>query len=250
MRTPLSTFSGEEADPGAEPGSTLSTFPAPGPRIPITERRSTIATGQEETRGTGAAADAAEARERAAVRQAWALGNYHRFATRTVWELGPLLVNACGITPGQRVLDVAAGSGNVAIRAAEAGARVVAADLTPENFEAGRREAALRGVELEWREADARSLPFEDGEFDVVTSLFGALFAPHHGAVAGEMLRVCRPGGTIGMINSAPKAAPRPSSSSWGATRRRPRQGRPRPSSGGWKTTCAASSATGSPAWR
>ena len=68
----------------------------------------------------------------------WALGDYHRFATETVWELGPVLVDACGIAPGQRVLDVAAGTGNVAIRAAEAGADVVASDLTPENFEAGR----------------------------------------------------------------------------------------------------------------
>ena len=85
----------------------------------------------------------------------WALGDYHRFATATVWGLGPVLVDACGITAGQRVLDVAAGTGNVAIRAAEAGADVVASDLTPENFEAGRREARARGVELEWVEADA-----------------------------------------------------------------------------------------------
>ena len=73
--------------------------------------------------------------------QAWALGDYHRFAKATVWEVGPVLVEACGISPGQRVLDVAAGTGNTAIRAAQAGADVVASDLTPENFEAGRREA-------------------------------------------------------------------------------------------------------------
>ena len=89
----------------------------------------------------------------------WALGDYHRFAKETVWELGPVLVEACGIRAGQRVLDVAAGTGNVAIRAAEAGAEVVASDLTPENFEAGRREAGARGVELEWVEADAEALP-------------------------------------------------------------------------------------------
>jgi ubiquinone/menaquinone biosynthesis C-methylase UbiE len=130
-----------------------------------------------------------------------ALGDYHRFATETVWELGPVLVEACGISPADRVLEVAAGSGNVAIRAAEVGAEVVAADLTPENFEAGRREGHARGVELEWVEADAESLPFGDGEFDVVTSSLGAIFAPDHQAVADELLRVCRPGGTIGMIN-------------------------------------------------
>ncbi len=138
-------------------------------------------------------------------RAMWALGDYHRFAKATVWEVGPVLVAACGIAPGKRVLDVAAGTGNVAIRAAEAGASVVAADLTPENFEAGRQEARARGVEVEWVEADAEALPFGDGEFDVVTSSFGVIFAPDHQAVADELLRVCRPGGTIGMVNFTPE---------------------------------------------
>jgi ubiquinone/menaquinone biosynthesis C-methylase UbiE len=141
---------------------------------------------------------------KSAHRAMWALGDYHRFATATVWQLGPMLVDACRISAGHRVLDVAAGTGNVAIRAAEAGATVVASDLTPENFEAGRRAAAAAGVEVEWREADAEALPFGDGEFDVVTSCFGAIFAPDHRAVADEILRVCRPGGTIGMINFTP----------------------------------------------
>jgi ubiquinone/menaquinone biosynthesis C-methylase UbiE len=138
-------------------------------------------------------------------RTMWALGDYHRFAKATVWELGPLLVQACGISPGQRVLDVAAGSGNTAIRAAQVGARVVAADLTPENFEAGRREARAQGVDLEWMEADAEGLPFGDEEFDVVTSSLGAMFAPNHQAVADQLLRVCRPGGTVGMLNFTPE---------------------------------------------
>ena len=137
----------------------------------------------------------------------WALGDYHRFAKATVWPLGPILVSACGVRPGHRLLDVAAGTGNVAIRAAQAGASVVAADLTPENFDAGRRAAREAGVELEWCEADAASLPFADAEFDVVTSCFGAMFAPDHRAVAGELLRVCRPGGVIGMMNFAPADA-------------------------------------------
>lgn len=141
---------------------------------------------------------------RAATRAMWALGDYHAFATALVWELGPALVRACGIAPGDRVLDVAAGTGNVAIRAAEAGAHVVAADVTPELFEAGRREAAARGVELEWVEADAQALPFPDASFDVVTSALGAMFAPDHRAVVDELLRVCRPGGTIGMVNFTP----------------------------------------------
>lgn len=136
----------------------------------------------------------------------WALGDYHRFATATVWPLGALLVRACGLGPGDRVLDVAAGTGNTALRAAEAGARVVASDVTAENFEAGRREASARAVEVEWVEADARALPFEDGAFDAVTSSVGAIFAPDPPAVAAEMARVCRPGGTIGMINFRPEA--------------------------------------------
>jgi ubiquinone/menaquinone biosynthesis C-methylase UbiE len=143
---------------------------------------------------------------KAGQRATWALGDYHAFARHSLWQFGPELVEACGIGPGQRVLDVAAGSGNVAIRAAEAGADVVASDLTPENFEAGRREAAAHGVRLEWVEADAEALPFDDGEFDVVTSAFGAVFAPDQQVVADELVRVCRPGGTIGLTVPTPPA--------------------------------------------
>ncbi len=150
-------------------------------------------------------AGAVDTRVKAAARAAWALGDYHRFAKATVWEVGPALVEACGISTGQRVLDVAAGTGNTAIRAAQTGADVVASDLTPENFEAGRREAKAHRVELEWVGADAEALPFGDGEFDAVTSSFGAIFAPNHQAVANEMVRVCRPGGTIGMLNFTPE---------------------------------------------
>jgi 2-polyprenyl-6-hydroxyphenyl methylase/3-demethylubiquinone-9 3-methyltransferase len=142
---------------------------------------------------------------KAQARAMWALGNYHAFATATVWPLGAELVAACGVSAGQRVLDVAAGTGNVAIRAAEAGADVVAADLTPENFEAGRREAASRHVSVEWVEADAERLPFADAEFDAVLSSLGAIFAPDQQAVADELVRVCRPGGTIGMLNFTPE---------------------------------------------
>ena len=166
------------------------------------DRRSDM-TNHEETEAPVAADAGRELK--AATRAAWALGDYHRFAKETIWELGEVLVRACGIAAGQRVLDVAAGTGNAAIRAAEAGAEAVASDLAPENFEAGRREAEAHGVELEWVEADAEALPFADGEFDVVTSSFGAIFAPDHQAVADEMLRVCRPGGTIGMLNFTPE---------------------------------------------
>lgn len=142
--------------------------------------------------------------EIAPARAVWSLGDYHRFATGMVWELGPVLVEACEIGSGDRVLDVAAGTGNAALRAAAAGGDVVASDITPGHFPAGRRAAAELGVTVEWVEADAQALPFGDAEFDVVTSAVGALFAPDHRAVADELVRVCRAGGRIGMINFAP----------------------------------------------
>lgn len=139
----------------------------------------------------------------------WALGDYDRYAKETVWSIGPELVAACGIERAMRVLDVAAGTGNVALRAAEAGARVVASDFTPESLAAGAEEARRRGLDLEWVVADAQALPFDDGEFDAVTSAFGAMFAPDHQAVADELVRVCRPGGTIGLASFTPDGAAR-----------------------------------------
>ena len=131
----------------------------------------------------------------------WALGDYDRFAKDMVWSFGPTLVAACGISAGQRALDVAAGTGNVALRAAEAGADVVACDLEPAQLEIGRGEAP----EIDWVQADAAALPFADGEFDVVTSAAGVMFAPDHQAAADELVRVCRPGGTIGLITFTPE---------------------------------------------
>jgi SAM-dependent methyltransferase len=138
-------------------------------------------------------------------RALWASGDYPAVAAELIPTLGPELVRASGVRAGDRVLDVAAGSGNAAIAAAAAGAIVTASDLTPELFDAGRRIAAERGVEVEWVEADAEALPFADNGFDVVMSCVGAMFAPHHQAAADELLRVCRPGGTIGMINWTPE---------------------------------------------
>jgi 2-polyprenyl-6-hydroxyphenyl methylase/3-demethylubiquinone-9 3-methyltransferase len=91
----------------------------------------------------------------------------------------------------------------VALRAAEAGAIVVASDLTPHNFAAGRRMAERAGLRIRWVEADAEDLPFADAKFDIVTSSVGAMWAPDHQRVADELVRVCRPGGTIRMINFA-----------------------------------------------
>ena len=138
-------------------------------------------------------------------RAMWALGDYPAVATEVIPSLGPVLVAAAGVRAGDRVLDVAAGSGNAAIPAALAGARVVASDLTPELLDTGRRAAEAAGVELEWREADAEELPFADGEFDVVLSCVGVMFAPHHAAAAGELVRVCRPGGTVALLSWTPE---------------------------------------------
>ncbi|MDT4978457.1 MAG: hypothetical protein QOG07_336 [Pseudonocardiales bacterium] len=138
-------------------------------------------------------------------RAMWALGNYSAVATEIIQDLGPILVEASAVQPGQQVLDVAAGSGNVAIPAALTGASVVASDLTPELFEAGRRLAAARGADVEWQQADAEALPFADNEFDTVLSCVGVMFAPHHQVTADELVRVCRPGGTVGVINWTPE---------------------------------------------
>ena len=138
-------------------------------------------------------------------RAMWAFGDYPAVATDLVSSLGPVHVEACQVRPGDRVLDVAAGTGNAAIPAAEAGARVVASDLTPELLESGQREAGRRGATLEWRQADAEDLPFADGEFDTVMSCLGVMFAPFHQASADELIRVCRPGGTIGLLNWTPE---------------------------------------------
>ena len=153
---------------------------------------------------TGTAADADRALK-ARHRAMWASGDYPTLAADLLPELGDVLVRACGVSGGDRVLDIAAGSGNVAIPAARTGATVVASDLTPELFDAGRARAAAEGVELAWREADAEALPFADGEFDVVLSAIGVMFAPHHQAAADELVRVCRPGGRIGILSWTPE---------------------------------------------
>ncbi|MFJ7178112.1 class I SAM-dependent methyltransferase [Streptomyces massasporeus] len=138
-------------------------------------------------------------------RAMWAQGDYPSLAAEVIPGLGAVLVEACGVRSGGRVLDVAAGSGNAAIPAALAGADVVASDLTPELFEAGRAAAEKQGAHLTWQEADAEALPFGDAEFDTVLSCVGVMFTPHHQRAAGELVRVCRPGGTIGLLNWTPQ---------------------------------------------
>ncbi|WP_282945573.1 class I SAM-dependent methyltransferase [Cellulomonas endometrii] len=137
-------------------------------------------------------------------RAMWALGDYPSLAAEVIADLGPALVGVLGVRPGERVLDVAAGSGNAAVPAALAGAQVVASDLTPALLAAGERVARERGATLDWQEADAEDLPYADGSFDVVMSCVGVMFAPRHEAAAAELTRVCRPGGRIGLIAWTP----------------------------------------------
>ena len=138
-------------------------------------------------------------------RAMWATGDYPKMAIDLVAPLGPVLVEATHIGPGDRVLDVAAGTGNAAIRAAQAGADVIASDLCPELLQAGAAAAGEQGVRLQWREADAHALPFGDNEFDVVMSCIGVMFAPFHEQSAGELVRVCKPGGRLGLLSWTPE---------------------------------------------
>ncbi len=137
-------------------------------------------------------------------RAMWASGDYATLATDIIWPLGPRVAEAAEIHPGDRVLDIAAGNGNVAIPAALRGASVVASDLTSELLERGRRLATEAGAELEWRVADAEDLPFGDDSFDVTVSCVGIMFAPHHQQAADELLRVTRPGGRIALLSWTP----------------------------------------------
>jgi SAM-dependent methyltransferase len=138
-------------------------------------------------------------------RATWAAGDYPSVAQHIAD--GPVhnALDAAQVQPGARVLDVATGSGNVALVAAETGASTVGLDLVPELLDVARSRAAAAGVEIEWVQGDAEALPFPDGSFDSVTSVFGIQFAPRHQVTADELVRVCRPGGTIGLVNWTPE---------------------------------------------
>lgn len=144
----------------------------------------------------------AEAKQR--TRATWAAGDFPEVARLTLWPVGDRLVRRVGVGRDEDVLDIACGTGNAALRAAQAGGRTTGVDLTPELFDAGRVLATDAGVQIEWVEGDAEDLPFEDESFDVVLSTFGVMFAPRHRITAREVARVLRPGGRLGLCSWTP----------------------------------------------
>jgi ubiquinone/menaquinone biosynthesis C-methylase UbiE len=133
----------------------------------------------------------------------WSLGDYTSLA-EVLEPHAEALAAACNIKPGSTVLDVAAGNGNFALAAARQGAIVTASDLTPRMVELGRARSAAAGVRIDWAEGDAEQLPFADAGFDVVASVFGAMFAPRPEVVASELFRVAKPSGLVAMANYSP----------------------------------------------
>ncbi len=138
-------------------------------------------------------------------RAVWAMGDYALMAEQVMAPIGPELVAAAGIGAGDRVLDVAAGSGNISIPAAKTGAAVVSTDLTPELLQRSQLRASGEGVSMQWQEANAEALPFADGEFPTVLSAIGVMFAPNQQRAADELVRVCGSGGTIAVASWTPE---------------------------------------------
>lgn len=133
----------------------------------------------------------------------WMSGDFDKIAR--VYEPGAAaFVQRLGLTPGARVLDVACGSGNLSLPAARSGAVVTGLDIAPNLIESARRRAHEEGLRINFEEGDAERMPYADASFDVVMTMFGAMFAPRPETTAAELLRVCRPGGRVAMANWTP----------------------------------------------
>jgi len=138
-------------------------------------------------------------------RAAWSSGDYSVVGV-TLQIVGENLCEALDLRSGQRVLDVAAGNGNVSLAAARRFCEVTSSDYVPALLERGKQRAEIDGLVITFREADAEALPFAEACFDVVTSSFGVMFTPNQERAAAELLRVCRPGGKIGLANWTPES--------------------------------------------
>jgi SAM-dependent methyltransferase len=135
---------------------------------------------------------------------AWASGDYAVIGT-TLQLVGELLAEACDLRCDEQVLDVAAGNGNATLAAARRGCKVTSTDYVGALLERGAERARAEHLVVSFREADAEALPFKDASFDAVLSTFGVMFAPDHTQAAAELVRVCRPGGRIGLANWTPE---------------------------------------------
>lgn len=158
-----------------------------------------VATNPQTTTTTAVDLEALKARQQAA----WSSGDYALIGT-TLQIVGETLCEAIDLRSTQKVLDVAAGNGNVSLAAARRWCDVVASDYVPALLHRARERAAAERLDIEFREADAEALPFLDGSFDVVVSTFGVMFTPNQEHAAAEMLRVCKHGGRIGLANWTP----------------------------------------------
>src|SRR3954447_23088595 len=187
---------------GADAGSSRVSIRLRTPTNRMEDIVSTDTLNTSDTTITDTAEDRALKAKHAAI---WASGSYPTVVEDVVAALGGVLVDTVDIRPGQQVLDVAAGTGTSALPAARRGADVTATDLTPELLDVGRADATREGLTITWRTADAEALPYPDGTFDVVLSAIGVMFAPHHQQAADELVRVCRPGGTIALLSWTPE---------------------------------------------
>ena len=144
------------------------------------------------------------AKLKSGLKASWMAGDFGQIANFTAAE-AEKFVQRLGVAPGARVLDVACGTGNTAIPVSRAGASVTGVDIAPNLLSQARKRAAAEGLEIEFDEGDAEELPYSDHSFDVVLTMFGAMFAPRPDRVAAELVRVCKPGGLIAMANWTPE---------------------------------------------
>jgi ubiquinone/menaquinone biosynthesis C-methylase UbiE len=156
---------------------------------------------------TATARTDAPAPDLAAIKQrqqaTWSSGDYQMIATQ-IQIVSELLIETLDVHSTERVLDVATGSGNAALAAARRGCSTIGVDYVPALLDRARLRATAEGLDIEFVEGDAEALPFEDGSFDVVSSVFGSMFAPDQVKTASELARVCRSGGRIGVVAHAP----------------------------------------------